>query len=239
MPLLEIEGLTRRFGGLAAVAGVDFHVDRGEIVGVIGPNGAGKTTMFNLISGGYSPTAGTIRFKGENISGLKPHQICKLGVARTFQSVRIFANMTVLENVLLGSLFGMSAKSHMPDAMAQARHLLKSVELSDKERNLARDLSVANQKRIELARALATNPELVLLDEIIAGLNPAEIIQFMELIKGIREQGITVVMIEHVMKVIMEISDRIVVLHHGEKIAEGAPTEIAKSQKVIEVYLGK
>jgi len=240
MPIIEGERITKHFGGLAAVANVDFHINQGEIVGLIGPNGAGKTTLFNLISGAFPPTAGKIRLKGEDITRMKPYQICRGGVARTFQSVKVFSNMTVLENVLLGSLFGRSIGIRIPDAnKAEAMELLEFVELSAKKGSLAKDLTIANQKRLEVARALATKPELLLLDEVVAGLNPTEVAQVIELIKKIRNKGITVFMIEHVMKAIMDISDRIIVLHHGEKIAEGTPGEIATSQTVIEVYLGK
>jgi branched-chain amino acid transport system ATP-binding protein len=206
---------------------------------LIGPNGAGKTTFFNLISGALATTAGVIKFKGENITGLKPHQICKRRVARTFQLVKVFPNMTAFENVLLGSLFGTSTGISMPDANAKAMELLDFVGLSAKKGSLAKDLTIANQKRVEVARALATKPELLLLDEVMAGLNPTEVVLVIELIKKIRDKGITVFMIEHVMKAIMEISDRIIVLHHGEKIAEGTPKEIATSREVIRVYLGK
>jgi len=231
--------VTKHFGGLAAVVNIDFHIDQGEIVGLIGPNGAGKTTFFNLISGALATTAGVIKFKGENITGLKPHQICKRRVARTFQLVKVFPNMTAFENVLLGSLFGTSTGISMPDANAKAMELLDFVGLSAKKGSLAKDLTIANQKRVEVARALATKPELLLLDEVMAGLNPTEVVLVIELIKKIRDKGITVFMIEHVMKAIMEISDRIIVLHHGEKIAEGTPKEIATSREVIRVYLGK
>jgi branched-chain amino acid transport system ATP-binding protein len=239
MRIIEGEQLTKHFGGLAAVEKVHFHINQGEIVGLIGPNGAGKTTLFNLLSGSLVPTTGTIRFKGENITGLKPYQICRKGMARTFQLVKVFQHMSVLENVLLGSLFGMSPGPHMVDAKVEAEELLELVELSDKKVSLAKDLTVANQKRVEVARALATKPELILLDEVMVGLNPTEVAEFIRLINRIREKGITVLMIEHVMKAIMEISDRIIVLHHGEKIAEGTPQEIANSQEVIKVYLGK
>ena len=239
MPIIEGERVSKNFGGLAAVVNVDFHINQGEIVGLIGPNGAGKTTLFNLISGALATTAGAMRFKGENITGLKPHQICKRRVARTFQSVKVFSNMTALDNVLAGSLFGASTGMRMHDAKAEAMELLEFVGLSAKKGSLAKDLTIANQKRVEVARALATKPELLLLDEVMSGLNPTEVAQVTELIKKIRNKGITVFMIEHVMKAIMDISDRIIVLHHGEKIAEGTPSEIAKSQKVIEVYLGK
>jgi len=239
MPILEGEGVTRYFGGLAAVSDVDFHVDQGEVVGLIGPNGAGKTTLFNLISAALVPKPGIIKFKGENITGLKPHTICKMGVARTFQLVKVFANMTVLENVLLGSFFGRSTGISSADAEREALESLEFVGLSGVRAVPAKDLTLANQKRLEVARALATKPELLLLDEMMAGLNPTEIVQAMELVTRIRDEGITVIMIEHVMKAIMSVCDRIIVLHHGEKIAEGAPQEIATSKEVIEVYLGE
>jgi branched-chain amino acid transport system ATP-binding protein len=237
--MIEGRQLTKHFGGLAAVEKVDFHLNAGEIVGLIGPNGAGKTTLFNLLSGSLAPTAGAIRLKGEDITGLKPNQICRKGVARTFQLVKVFPYMSVLENVLLGSLFGMSPAPRMTDAKVEAEELLEFVALSEMRENLAKDLTIANQKRVEVARALATEPELLLLDEVMVGLNPAEVDQFTGLIKKIRDKGITVLMIEHVMKAIMGISDRVIVLHHGEKIAEGTPQEIAASQEVIKVYLGK
>jgi len=239
MPILEGEGVTKHFGGLAAVSSVDFHVDEGEVVGLIGPNGAGKTTLFNLISGALVPKPGAVRFKGENIAGLKPHKICKMGVARTFQSVKVFANMPVLENVVLGSLFGTSNSMSSADAAREAMGLLEFVGLSAVRATPAKDLTLANQKRLEVARALATKPELLLLDELMAGLNPTEVAQAMELVTRIRDQGITIFMIEHVMKAIMSVCDRIVVLHHGKKIAEGTPQEMATSRTVVEVYLGE
>jgi len=239
MRILEGEGVTKYFGGLAAVSDVDFHVDQGEVVGLIGPNGAGKTTLFNLISAALVPKPGVIRFKGEKISGLKPYQICRMGVARTFQSVKVFANMPVLQNVLLGSLFGTSTGMSSADAAREATELLEFVGLSAVRATPAKDLTLANQKRLEVARALATKPELLLLDELMAGLNPTEVAQGMELVTRIRDKGITIVMIEHVMKAIMSVCDRIMVLHHGEKIAEGTPEEIATSKTVIEVYLGE
>jgi branched-chain amino acid transport system ATP-binding protein len=239
MPILEGEGVTKHFGGLAAVSSVDFNVDEGEVVGLIGPNGAGKTTLFNLISGALVPKEGAIRFNGQNITGLKPHRICKMGLARTFQSVKIFANMPVLENVLLGSLFGASNSMSSADAAREAMELLEFVGLSAVRATPAKDLTLANQKRLEVARALATKPELLLLDELMAGLNPTEVAQAMELVTRIRDQGITVFMIEHVMKAIMSVCNRIMVLHHGKKIAEGTPQEIATSRTVVEVYLGE
>jgi branched-chain amino acid transport system ATP-binding protein len=238
MRILEGEGVRKHFGGLAAVTHVDFHIDQGKILGLIGPNGAGKTTLFNLISGSLLPTSGVIRFKGENITGLRPHKICKRGMARTFQLVKLFGNMTVLENVLLGSLFGTSMVMRESNAKRESLELLEFVGLSAMEGVLARDLTMANQKRLEVARALATKPELLLLDEVMAGLTPTEVGSAIELIRKIGNRGITVFMIEHVMKAIMTVSDRIIVLHHGEKIAEGIPEEIATNPKVIEIYLG-
>jgi branched-chain amino acid transport system ATP-binding protein len=239
MALLEGEGVTRYFGGLAAVSGVNFGVDPGEVVGLIGPNGAGKTTLFNLISGALATRAGIIRFKDQQINGLKPNRICRMGVARTFQSVKVFPNLPVWENVLLGSLFGASGKLSSADATGKAAGLLEFVGLSAVRATPAKDLTLANQKRVEVARALATKPELLLLDELMAGLNPTEVAQAMELVTRIRDTGITIFMIEHVMKAIMSVCDRIIVLHHGKKIAEGTPREIATSKTVVEVYLGE
>jgi len=237
--ILEGYGVTKFFGGLAAISNVDFYVDQGEIVGLIGPNGAGKTTLFNLISAALALNSGVIKFKGQKISGLKPHQVCRTGVARTFQSVKIFGNIPVLGNVLLGSLFGTSIGMSSVDATREAIESLEFVGLSAVRETPAKDLTLAHQKRLEVARALATKPELLLLDELIAGLNPTETAQAMELVTRIRDKGITIFMIEHVMKAIMSICDRIIVLHHGEKVAEGTPHEIATSKKVVEVYLGE
>jgi len=239
MPILEGKGVTKYFGGLAAVSNVDFKVEQGEALGLIGPNGAGKTTLFNLISAALVPKPGTIKFKGENITGLKPYKICRMGVARTFQLVKVFADMPALNNVILGSYFGMSPGMSSKDAIREATELLEFVGLSAVKGTPAKDLTLANQKRLEVARALATNPELLLLDEMMAGLNPAEVGQAMELVTRIRDKGITIIMIEHVMKAIMNVCERIIVLHHGAKIAEGTPQEIATSETVIKVYLGE
>jgi branched-chain amino acid transport system ATP-binding protein len=239
MPMVEGKGVTKYFGGLVAVSNVDFVVEQGEIVGLIGPNGAGKTTLFNLISATIKPTAGTIRFKEEGISGLKPYQVCRRGVARTFQTVKTFANMSVFENVLLGSLFGKPGARSSTEAVEAATALLQFVGLDSVKSTTAKELSLANQKRLEVARALATEPELLLLDEVMVGLNPTEVAQAMQLIMKIHEKGITIVMIEHVMKAIMRLCGRILVLHHGEKIAEGTPHEIAASETVMRVYLGE
>ena len=239
MSILEGKEVTKYFGGLAAVSDVDFFVDQGEVLGLIGPNGAGKTTLFNLISAALTPTSGAITFKRENITGVKPYKVCRMGVARTFQTVKTFANMPVFQNVLLGSFFGTSNTISSTDAMVEAAELLEFVGLSSLKETPAKDLTLANQKRLEVARALATKPELLLLDEIMAGLNPAEVAQAMELISRIRDKGVTIIMIEHVMKAIMSLCERILVLHHGEKIAEGTPQEIATDEKVIRVYLGE
>jgi branched-chain amino acid transport system ATP-binding protein len=236
--ILEGEKVTKYFGGLAAVSDVDFFIDQGEVVGLIGPNGAGKTTLFNLISAALVPKPGIIQFKGKNITGLKPYKICRMGIARTFQTVKIFPNLPVLENVRVGAFFGPPKSPSSTEATREAAELLDFVGLSKVSNSPARDLTLANQKRLEVARAMATKPELLLLDEMMAGLNQTEIAQAMELVKQIRDKGITIVMIEHVMKAIMNVCDRIIVLHHGKKIAEGTPQEIANSKTVVEVYLG-
>jgi branched-chain amino acid transport system ATP-binding protein len=238
MPILEGKGVTKYFGGLAAVSNVDFSVEQGEAFGLIGPNGAGKTTLFNLISAALTTKSGTIKFKGENITGLKPYKICRMGIARTFQTVKVFPDLPALSNVLLGLHFGMSPGLSSKDAVREATGLLEFVGLSALKATPAKDLTLANQKRLEVARALATDPELLLLDEMMAGLNPTELAQAMELIARIRDKGITIIMIEHVMRAIMNVCERIMVLHHGQKIAEGTPQEIATSEKVIKVYLG-
>lgn len=238
MPILEGKAVTKYFGGLAAVFNVDFSVAQGETVGLIGPNGAGKTTLFNLISASLVPKSGTITFKGKNIVGLKPHQICRMGVARTFQTVKIFPYMSVINNVLLGAFFGSSTKTSPAQAQKEASTFIEFVGLSDVMDAPAGDLTLSNQKRVEIARALATKPEILLLDEVMEGLNPTEVAQAMEMVARIRETGITVIMIEHIMKAIMSVCDRIIVLHHGAKIADGPPMEVANSEMVIKVYLG-
>ncbi|MEJ2723871.1 MAG: ABC transporter ATP-binding protein [Deltaproteobacteria bacterium] len=239
MPILEGEGVTKHFGGLAAVSNVDFGLEQGEVLGLIGPNGAGKTTLFNLISAALTPKSGVIRFKGKDITGLKPHQICRMGLARTFQSVKVFAHMSALNNVILGSFFGKTTAVSAADAVREATEQLEFVGLAGLHTTLAKDLTLANQKRLEVAGALATKPEVLLLDEVMAGLNPSEVAQAMELVTRIRDKGISVLMIEHVMKAIMNVCERILVLHHGQKIAEGTPQEIATSRTVIKVYLGE
>ena len=238
MPILEGKGVTKYFGGLAAVSNVDFTVEQGEAFGLIGPNGAGKTTLFNLISAALTPKSGTIHFKGENITGIKPYKICRKGVARTFQTVKVFRDLPVLQNVVLGSYFGNTTKLSSTGVIKHATEILEFVGLSAVAAMPAKDLTLANQKRLEVARALATEPELILLDEIMAGLNQTEVAQAMDLVKRILDKGVTVIMIEHVMKAIMNVCERIMVLHHGAKIAEGTPQEITSSETVIKVYLG-
>jgi len=238
MPILEGLDVTKNFGGLAAVSHVDFHVDRGEIVGLIGPNGAGKTTLFNLISAALPLSSGEIRFKGQKLNGLKPHQICKTGIARTFQQTKIFADMPVFQNVLVGASFGTPTRVSPSDAARVTTEALEFVGLAAMSASAAKDLTLVSQKRVEVARALATKPELLLLDELMAGLNPAEVSEAMELVTRIRDKGIIIFMVEHVMKAIMGICGRIMVLHHGEKLAEGTCQEIASNKTVIEVYLG-
>jgi len=236
MVVLEGKGLTKAFGGLQAVKDLSFALRDGEILGIIGPNGAGKTTLFNLLTGFYRPDAGRVFFKGQNVTGLRPHQICKRGLARTFQITQPFANLTVLENVKIG------AYSRLPssrEATQEALRILGTVGLYEKRDELASALSVGHRKNLELAKALATRPELILLDEVVAGLNPKEGDDMIAYIKGIREQGITILLIEHVMKAIMSLCNRIIVIHYGERIAEGVPEEISKDPRVIEAYLGE
>ena len=239
MYILEGNAVTKHFGGLAAVSDVEFGVDRGEVVGLIGPNGAGKTTLFNLISGALIPESGTIRFLEPNIPGLKPPLICRSGLARTFQSVRVFPHMSAHANVQVAALFGGADGISSAAANRETVELLEFVGLSDVGAVPAKDLKLPNQKRLEVARAMATKPELLLLDELMAGLNPTEVAEAMELVTRIRDRGITIFMIEHVMKAIMNVCNRIIVLNYGEKIAEGTPQEIATSKMVVEVYLGE
>jgi len=240
MAFLVGKKISKKFGGLTALHHIEFQIDSGEIVGLIGPNGAGKTTLFNVISGMYSPTSGEIYFEGNEITGLKPHLICRKGLTRTFQIVRPFFNMTVLENVMVGSFFGGAQIRSKAKAEEEALHILKFVGLQERIHLPAKGLTSADRKRLELAKSLATKPKMLLLDEVLAGLTPTEMSQAMALIEAIRrELGITILIVEHVMKAIIGLSDRIIVLHYGEKIAEGKAEEVAKNPTVIEAYLGE
>jgi len=236
MSLLEATGVTKRFGGLSAVSAVDFRVETGEIVGLIGPNGAGKTTFFNLISGFLKPDEGDVRFDGHSILGLKPSDICKKGMTRTFQIVKPFPEMTVTDNVLVGAF---NHHADAAEARAKAREVIALVGLGPQTDKLGSELTVAGRKRVELAKALATEPKLILLDEVMAGLTPYEVKSMIDVLRRVRDAGVTMVIVEHVMQVIMNLSDRIYVLHHGEAIAEGTPREIVADPKVTEAYLGE
>lgn len=249
--MLRGKNVSKRFGGLEALKSVDFHVEKGEILGLVGPNGAGKTTLLNVICGIYRPDSGRIWFNGEDITGLRPDQICKRGIGRTFQIIQPFPELTVLKNVMVGVLFGRGISKgflgflgksnwmNLKEAEEKALKVLEFVGLGEKRDFLAKELNVVELKRLELARALATEPQLLLLDEVTTGLNPKECEDAIKLIKTIRDSGVTVLIVEHVMKIIMNVSDRIIVLHHGQKIAEGTPEEIANNKKVIDAYLGE
>ena len=238
MALLEVDRLSVYFGGLAALSNVSLTVERGEIVGLIGPNGAGKTTLFNAITGFVRPSGGLVRFKGGPITGWPAHRICWAGIARTFQLVRLLPELSVLENILVAGSFGPRRDNGRVISRAEAIRLLERVGLGNRGSDSPHSLPVADRKRLEIARALATEPELLLLDEALSGLRGAEARELVALIQALRQEGTTVVMIEHIMKAIMALSDRVVVLHHGEKIAEGTPREVSTSPQVIAAYLG-
>ena len=250
MPLLEMDNVTKMFGGLTAVHDVSFTVEAGAIVAMIGPNGAGKSTVFNLITGIYEPTKGTIEFDGHQIEGLRTHDITSRGIARTFQNIRLFAYMSALDNVMTGEHARMHAKLwdsllHTPSQRKEevrvrerAMELLAFVGLESDAENYARNLPYGSQRRLEIARGLASNPKLLLLDEPAAGMNPREKEELMDLIRRIRDTGVTIFLIEHDMGLVMNISERITVLDHGDKIAEGTPAEIRSNERVIEAYLG-
>jgi branched-chain amino acid transport system ATP-binding protein len=236
LSLLELKGVCKNFGGLKAVSQVSLDLEGGEILGIIGPNGAGKTTLFNTITGFYKPDEGEIRFEGERLIDLKPHQICQKGMVRTFQIVKPFLQLTVLENVVIASL------NRTKDVQEATRKALKTIEfigLKDRVDTLGTGLTLPHRKRLELARALATEPKLLLLDEVMAGLTPTEVDELIRLLKEVNNKGITILLIEHVMRGVMALSKRVVVLNYGEKIAEGVPEEVVKNRQVIEAYLGE
>ena len=235
--ILQVKGVTKRFGGLTAVNNVTFNLPRGQILGLIGPNGAGKTTLFNVINGVYAPTEGNIVFMGTDISGWHPYDVVKLGLARTHQIVRPLNDLTDLENVMAGACYGHENKS-LKEAQVIADEVMDFLGLSERRDMLAGSLNVAQKKRLEMARALASRPYMLLLDEVLAGLNPTEIAEMVEVVLKIREQGVTILIIEHVMHALMNVSDRVIVLDYGILIAEGSPEEIANNPKVIEAYLG-
>lgn len=235
--LLQVQGVTKRFGGLQALTQVTFDLPKGQILGLIGPNGAGKTTLFNTINGVYHPEEGRILFQGKDVTNKMPYHLAKMGMARTHQIVRPLNELTVRENVMVGACFGHENQS-LGKAGKIADEVLEFVGISSRTDQLAGSLNVAQKKRLEMARALASHPHLLLLDEVLAGLNPSEIDGMIQMVLDIRAQGITIIMIEHLMKAVMNVSDRIFVLDYGEQIAEGSPNEIANHPKVIEAYLG-
>ena len=249
-PVLEVDGVTLKFGGITALDDVSFHIVEGEILGLIGPNGAGKTTCFNVMTGVYKPTSGHVRFLGQPLSGKKRYQITKLGIARTFQNIRLFKSMTALENVMVGgdsrhrtgvvsALFGLPRHRNEEKAgHERALELLRFMGLEQRADELAANLSYGDQRRLEIARAMATGPKLLCLDEPAAGFNPAEKKTLMDLIRRVRDEGYTVLLIEHDMRLVMGVTDRIVVLEFGRKIAEGTPEEIRQNPAVIAAYLG-
>ncbi len=236
MAMLEVKGVSRFFGGLAALTDISFGVEKGDILGLIGPNGAGKTTMFNVVNGFYPPSKGEVYFKQKKISGLKPHQICKMGIARTFQVVKPLQRMSVLDNVIASAFLRVKTRTRAEEI---ALDTIKFTGLLDDRDVISKGLPLGKRKKLEIARALATQPEMLLLDESFAGLNPAELDESIGIIRRIKERGITIMIIEHHMKVIMAISDKIVVLSYGQKLAEGTPKEIGNNPLVVEAYLGE
>jgi branched-chain amino acid transport system ATP-binding protein len=240
MVLLEGKGISKSFGGLSALANVHFTVSEGELLGLIGPNGAGKTTLFDIITGVTLPSQGKISFDGEDISCKRADVICRKGISRTYQLVRTFQGLTVLENALVGRFFG--SRNRIPQGVAPIKEVygwLEFLEIQEKANQVVDNLSMADRKKVEIARALATSPKLLLIDEVMAGLNPTELKWMMQIIQKIREKGITVLMIEHQMRAVMNLSDRVLVLHHGNMIAEGAPQEVVNNEVVIKAYLGE
>ena len=239
MAILEGVRISKHFGGLIALNGVDFSVEEGEVLGLIGPNGAGKTTLLNVISGVYPASSGEIRFCGRSLSDLKPHAITHLGIGRTFQVVRPFEGLTAVQNVMVGGIFGKRDQKTMKAAREEAEKVLAFMGLKEKIDQSVLNLTIPDRKRLEIARALAMRPKLLLLDEVMSGLNPREVDDTMEMIQKINQEGITVLMIEHVMRAVMKICQRILVIHHGRRIALGAPLEISENREVLQSYLGE
>jgi len=237
--ILAVNNVTKKFKGLVAVNDVSFSIEKGEMIGLIGPNGAGKTTLFQMIAGFEDINSGTVFFNNTNITRTKAHVLNRMGIARTFQIVQPLLNFTILDNVIASLFYGRERCKTRGEAARKAKEIIEFTGLADKETHLARTLGTPGRKRLELARALATNPELLLLDEVMAGLTPTEVEDAIKLIRSINERGITVVVVEHVMKAVMDLSRRILVLHHGQLIATGSPEEISTDPQVIEVYLGK
>ena len=236
--IMKIHDVSMDFRGLRALNQVQFEVQKGSITGIIGPNGAGKTTLFNVIAGKYKPTQGYVSFAGQEIAGLSPDKICRMGISRTYQSDRPFAGLSVINNVKIALLYGRSQAKHFSHVEQDISEILEFVQLSDVAEKRAEELIPLDRKRLEVARALATDPQLLLLDELIAGLTPTETLEMMETIRTIKQRGITILLIEHVMKAVMGLSNQIIVLHHGEKIAEGDPSKISQDENVIRAYLG-
>ena len=236
--IIEVENISKSFKGLQAVSNVSFVVEEGKITGMIGPNGAGKSTTFNIICGYYPPTSGIIKYKGQNITGKRAYEFANMGIARTFQIMKPLRNLSVLDNVASSAFFGRHKAKNLRQARKVAEEILDSTGLISKRNVLASEMGTPDQKRLEMARALATKPDMLFLDEVMAGLNPAETDAAIDLIKRINSNGVTIFLIEHIMRAVVSLCEKVIVLHHGEKIAEGTPKEIMKDSKVMEVYLG-